>query len=72
MRHAPTLLQQGRTLGRRCKDQGNNKKGGDKEEEFLEVHNYFMIYGGQVANASARHRKQERREVCSVKVAAPV
>jgi hypothetical protein len=31
-----------------------------------------MIYGGQVANASTRHRKQERREVCSVKVAAPV
>jgi hypothetical protein len=31
-----------------------------------------MIYGGQVANASARHRKQERREVCSVKAAAPV
>jgi hypothetical protein len=31
-----------------------------------------MIYGGQVANASARHRKQERREVCSVKVAASV
>ena len=27
-----------------------------------------MIHGGQVANASARHRKQERREVCSVKV----
>jgi hypothetical protein len=25
-----------------------------------------------VANASTRHRKQERREVCSVKVAAPV
>jgi hypothetical protein len=51
------------------KDQGNNKNGGDKEEEFPEVHNCFMIYGGQVANASARHRKQERREVCSVKVA---
>jgi hypothetical protein len=31
-----------------------------------------MIYGGQVANASARHHKQERREVCSVKVVAPV
>jgi hypothetical protein len=31
-----------------------------------------MIYSGRVANASARHRKQERREVCSVKVAAPV
>jgi hypothetical protein len=54
------------------KDQGNNKKGGDKDEEFLEVRDCFMIYGGQVANASARHRKQERREVCSVKVAAPV
>jgi hypothetical protein len=54
------------------KDQDNNKKGCDKEEEFQEVHNCFMIYGGQVANASARHRKQERREVCSVKVAASV
>jgi hypothetical protein len=54
------------------KDQGNNKKGGDEEEEFSEVHNCFMIYGRQVANASAQHRKQERREVCSVKVAAPV
>jgi hypothetical protein len=31
-----------------------------------------MIYGGKVANASARHCKQERRQVCSVKVAAPV
>jgi hypothetical protein len=51
------------------KDQGNNKKGGDKEEEFPEVRDCFLIYGGQVANASARHRKQERREVCSVKVA---
>jgi hypothetical protein len=53
------------------KDQGNNK-GGNKEEEFPEIHNCFMIYGGQVANASARHRKHERREVCSVRVAAPV
>jgi hypothetical protein len=54
------------------KGQDNNKKEGDKEEEFPEVHGYFMIYGGQVANASARHRKQERWEVCSVKVAALV
>jgi hypothetical protein len=54
------------------KGQDNNKKEGDKEEEFPEVHGCFMIYGGQVANASAWHRKQERREVCSVKVAAPV
>jgi hypothetical protein len=54
------------------KGQGNDKKEGDKEEEFPEVHGCFMIYGGRVANASARHRKQERREVCSVKVAAPI
>jgi hypothetical protein len=54
------------------KDQGNNKKGGDKDEEFPEVRDCFMIYGGPVANASAQHRKQERREVCSVKVAAPI
>jgi hypothetical protein len=54
------------------KDQGNNNKEGDKEEEFPEVHNCFMIYGGQVANASARHRKQERWEVCSAKVATTV
>jgi hypothetical protein len=53
------------------KDQGNNKKRGDKDEEFPEVRDCFMIYGGQVANASARHRKQECREVCSVKVVAP-
>jgi hypothetical protein len=54
------------------KGQDNDKKGGNKAEEFPEVHGCFMIYGGQVANASARRRKQERREVCSVKVAAPV
>jgi hypothetical protein len=54
------------------KGQDNNKKGNDKEEEFPEVHGCFAIYGGQVANASGRHRKQERREVCSVKVAALV
>jgi hypothetical protein len=50
----------------------NDKKEGNKAEEFPEVHGCFMIYDGQVANVSARHRKQERREVCSVKVAAPV
>jgi hypothetical protein len=72
VRHAPALLQQGWTLGRRWQGPRQQQEGGDKEEEFPEVHNYFMIYGGQVANASARHRKQERREVCSVKVAALV
>jgi hypothetical protein len=54
------------------KGHDNNKKEGGKEEEFSEVHNCFMIYGEQAANASARHRKQERREVCLVKVAVPV
>jgi hypothetical protein len=54
------------------KDQGNNKNAGDKEEEFPEVHICFMIYDGQVANASARRHKQEHREVCSVKVAVSV
>jgi hypothetical protein len=39
------------------KGQDNNKKDGDKEEEFPEVHGCFMIYGGQVANTSAWHRK---------------
>jgi hypothetical protein len=58
------------TEGGRAHD--NDKKEGHKAEEFPEVHDCFMIYGGQVTNASARHRKQERREVCSVKVAAPV
>jgi hypothetical protein len=50
----------------------DNDKEGHKAEEFPEVHDCFMIYGGQVVNASARHHKQERREVCSVKVAAPI
>jgi hypothetical protein len=54
------------------KGNDNDKKEGGKEEGFPEVHNCFMIYGGQAANASAWHRKQERREVCLVKVAASV
>jgi hypothetical protein len=54
------------------KGHDNYKKEGNKAGEFPEVHDCFMIYGGQVANASARHHKQERREVCSVKVAVPV
>jgi hypothetical protein len=54
------------------KGHDNDKKEGNKAEEFPEVHDCFMIYGGQVANALARHRKQEHQEVCLVKVAAPV
>jgi hypothetical protein len=54
------------------KGQDNDKKEGNKAEEFPEIHGCFMIYSGRVANASARHSKQERREVCLVKMAAPV
>jgi hypothetical protein len=43
-----------------AKGHDNDKKEGHKAEEFPEVHDCFMIYGGQVANASARHCKQER------------
>jgi hypothetical protein len=56
--------------GGRARD--DDKKEDHKAGEFPEVRDCFMIYGGPVANTSARHRKQERREVCSVKVAAPV
>jgi hypothetical protein len=58
------------TEGDRARD--DDKKEDHQAGEFPEVRDCFMIYGGQVANASARHRKQERREVYSVKVAAPV
>jgi hypothetical protein len=54
------------------KGHDNDKKEGGMEERFPEVHNCFMIYGGQAANASAQHHKQEHREVCLVKVAVPV
>jgi hypothetical protein len=56
--------------GGRARD--DDEKEDHQAGEFPEVHDCFMIYGGQAANASARHRKQEHREVCSVKVAAPV
>jgi hypothetical protein len=43
------------TEGGRAHD--NDKKEGHKAEEFPEVHDCFMIYGGQVVNSSAWHRK---------------
>jgi hypothetical protein len=52
--------------GGRARD--DDKKEDHQAGEFPEVRDCFMIYGGQAANASARHRKQERLEVCSVKV----
>jgi hypothetical protein len=56
--------------GGRARD--DDKKEDHQAGEFPKVRDCFMIYSGQVANASAWHRKQERREVYSVKVAAPV
>ena len=72
MRHASASLPQGRATYGGWQGPHDDKKEDHRAEEFPEVRDCFMIYGGQVANASARHRKQERREVCSVKVAAPV
>jgi hypothetical protein len=72
VRHASAPLSQDRPPAEGGRAHNNDKKEDHKAEEFPKVHDCFMIYGGQVANASARHRKQERREVCSVKVAAPV
>jgi hypothetical protein len=54
------------------KNKGTGDKGGDKDEEFPEVYNYFMIYGGPMVNLSARQRKQERQEVFLVEVATSV
>jgi hypothetical protein len=56
--------------GGRARD--NDKKEDHQAGVFPKVRDCFMIYGGQAANTSARHRKQERREVCSVKVAVAV
>jgi hypothetical protein len=45
--------------GGRARD--DDKKEDHQAGEFPKVRDCFMIYGGQAANASARHRKQERR-----------
>jgi hypothetical protein len=57
-------------------DQGNKPKedkgnGGEKDDDFLVVNNYFMIFGGPVAYDSRRQRKLERQEVYAVKPATP-
>jgi hypothetical protein len=57
-------------------DDGMKKGSGDKEddqgEEFPDVHNCYIIFGGQTVNLSTRQWKQELWEVFSIKVAAPV
>jgi hypothetical protein len=57
--------------------EGGNKKapnGGDdnRSDGFPDVHNYYMILGGDTVNLSSRQLKQERREVFSVEVATSV
>ena len=52
-------------------DDAKRRGTGDKDDGFPKVHNAFMIFGGPSACLTARQRKRERREVFSVKVAAP-
>ena len=54
-----------------AKQKGAGDRDDDKDDEFREVHNAFMIFGGPSACLTARQRKRERREVFSVKVATP-
>jgi hypothetical protein len=60
MRQAPALLQQAQPSA-----EGGNKKapdGGDdndKGDDFPDVHNRYMIFGGDTVNMSSRQRKQE-------------
>ena len=54
-----------------AKRRGADDRDDDKDDGFPEVHNAFMIFGGPSACLTARQRKRERREVFSVKVAAP-
>jgi hypothetical protein len=48
------------------------EKDDDKDEGFLEIHDYFMIYGGSSTRLSMRQRKRECPEVFSVQLATPL
>jgi hypothetical protein len=54
-----------------AKRRGTDDRDDDKDDGFPEVHNAFLIFGGPSACLTALQRKRERREVFSVKVAAP-
>jgi hypothetical protein len=71
VRHAPALLQQAWPLGGRGKQEGPDSEN-DKSDDFPDVHNCYMIFGGDTVNMSSRQRKQEHREVFSVEAATPV
>jgi hypothetical protein len=44
----------------------------DKGDDFPDVHNCYMIIGGDTINLSSRQCKQECREVFSIEVATPI
>jgi hypothetical protein len=60
------------SIGIKKDDKKEDPKGDDKDEGFLEIHDYFMIYGGPSMHLSTRQRKRERREVFSVQPATPL
>jgi hypothetical protein len=53
------------------KKKGPGDKGDDQGKVFSDVHNCFMIFGGQMVNLSVRRRKQERWEVFSIEATMP-
>jgi len=55
------------------RDEGKKKDADDKggDGKFPSVENDFFIFGGPMANMTARQRKHERREVFSVTKATP-
>jgi hypothetical protein len=58
-------------VGVKKDDKKEDPKSDDKDGEFPEIHNCFMIYGGPSTRLSARQRKREWREVFSVQTAFP-
>ena len=54
-----------------AKKKGADNRDYDKDDEFPEVHNAFMIFGRPSACLTARQRKRERQEAFLVKVGTP-
>jgi hypothetical protein len=47
------------SIGIKKDDKKEDPKGDDKDEGFLEIHDYFMIYGGPSTCLSTRQHKRE-------------
>jgi hypothetical protein len=54
------------------KKEDPKEKDDNKDEGFLEVHDYFMIYGGPSTRLSMHHRKREHREIFSMQLVTPL